>query len=187
MALCEWRAASKGAGAARGTLDDAPTGVVAGKGAAGSGQRAAIRTPWRSACNAGTGLARAAVGWDGATGATPAASALRAAIAGGVTGAQAQPSAARAGVRVAGVWESKWEREKARKRRAWRDPWRAVVGRTGRDQARSVRVGVQCLAVGVSTKPRGRALANRGARNCDRRAASKWTLGLRAAMPRLPA
>ena len=78
------------------------------------------------------------------------------------------------------------DREKARKRRDWRDPWRPVVGRTGRDQARSVRVGVLCLALGVSTKPRGRALANRGARSCDRRAASKRPAGLRAAGPRLP-
>ena len=93
----------------------------------------------------------------------------------------------RAAGRVHGWCQGKqMERATARKRRDWRDPWRPVVGRTGRDQARSVRVGVLCLAVGVSTKPRGRALANRGARSCDRRAASKRPAGLRAAGPRLP-
>ena len=132
------------------------------------------------------GLGRAAVGWVEATGATPAASAQRAAIAGGVTGAEI-PSLPRTAGRAHGRCQGKqMERAMARKRRDWRDPWRPVVGRTGRDQARSVRVGVQCLSLGVSTKPRGRALANRGARNCDRRAASKRPAGLRAAGPRLP-
>ena len=51
--ISDERAASKGAGAARGTLDAAPTGVVAGKSAAGGVQRDAIRTPWRSACLVG--------------------------------------------------------------------------------------------------------------------------------------
>ena len=84
------------------------------------------------------GLGRAAVGWVGATGATPAASAQRAAIAGGVTGAEI-PSLPRTAGRAHGRCQGKqMERAMARKRRDWRDPWRPVVGRTGRDQARSV-------------------------------------------------
>ena len=80
----------------------APAGVFAGQGAAGAwnGTRA---VPLEAACLIALGLARGAVGWDGTTGAPPAASAQRAAIAGGVTGAQAQPPAPRAGV-ACGVW-----------------------------------------------------------------------------------
>ena len=99
----------------------------------------------------------------------------------GGTAARARPGGARGRCLGKRMFSAK-----ARERRDWRDPWRPVVGRTGRAQARSVRVGSLCLDSGVSTKPRGRALANRGARNCDRRAASKWTAGLRAAGPRLP-
>jgi len=55
-----------------------------------------------------SGLGRAAVGWVGATGATPAASAQRAAIAGGVTGAEI-PSLPRTAGRAHGrCWESVW-------------------------------------------------------------------------------
>ena len=81
--------------------------------------------------------------------------------------------------------EKRLDREKARERRDWRDPWRPVVGRTGRDQARSVRVGVQCLAMGGSTKAAPKRSDARP-RTCDQRAASKRPAGLRAAGPRLP-
>ena len=131
------------------------------------------------------GLGRAAVGWVEATGATPAASAQRAAIAGGVTGAEI-PSLPRTAGRAHGRCQGKqMERAMARKRRDWRDPWRPVVGRTGRDQARSVRVDVLCLAMGGSTKAAPKRSDARP-RTSDQRAASKRPAGLRAAGPRLP-
>jgi hypothetical protein len=110
--------------------------------------------PLEAACHAGVGLGRDSGGLGRSNGRDtcrkrPARSDRRWRARCVGTAARARP-----GVRVAGVWESFRESAKARKRRAWRDPWRPVVGRTGRAQARSDRVGFLCLARGV-TKPRG--------------------------------
>jgi hypothetical protein len=101
---------ARGAGAARGTMDAAMAGVVAGKGAAGSGQRDASRplggrVPcWNWASTRSGGLERSN-GRDSCRKRPK--RPKRAAIAGGVTGAQAQPSAARAGM-ARGRCTEKW-------------------------------------------------------------------------------
>ena len=73
------------------------------------------------------------------------------------------------------------EREKARKRRDWRDPWQAVVGSMRRDHARSVRVGCVGNAVGDSTKPRSRATRTAGRAFVTTSLLEAWTVGTRAA------
>jgi hypothetical protein len=117
----------------------APAGVFAGQGAAGAwnGTRA---VPLEAACLIALGLARGAVGWDGTTGAPPAASAQRAAIAGGVTGAQAQPPATRAGVACGGCGRGE-----------------GACGWCGRVCVRAAGVGVARVRVGDPERGGGRA------------------------------